>query len=578
MSRSDMERLLSRGHFREIGVEEDITMIFDHPHLHDYGVQASRAGDGGAATPLAISRRALLGGIGGTLAAAMLSAKARAAGSPAKRLIAGTRVLEVNGRPARVFGLTGPDGRPGLRLSPGERFRVDLANETGVRTLVHWHGQLPPWMQDSFPWPQTPPIVNGTVQSYDYAPVSGTYWMHSHHDMQEQRLLTAPLVVDDAATLREDRQDIVLMLHDFTFRTPDEVLAGLTGTSVADAHALAQRTEGAESDNGGNGQSTAMAGLITPGTTMPGMNMPGMNMSKAPDPAMQGMGLKDMGMKGAGMTDTGMAGMDLKDVQYDAFLANDRTLADPEIVRVDRGGRVRLRIINGASSSQFWIDLGDLTGRVVATDGHAVQPVPGRLFPLAMAQRLDILIDLPAAGTFPILARLEGSVRQTGIILATAGARISRIADGTQAAPAIDNSLEARLAAAEPLAARAADVVHTIALGGGMKPYAWSMNGEYWPHITPLMLNQGQRIEIELVNRTMMAHPIHLHGHVFQVVAIDGRPLRGAVRDTVLVSPGGRVRIAFDADNPGRWAFHCHNLYHMETGMMTEFRYQGIAA
>jgi FtsP/CotA-like multicopper oxidase with cupredoxin domain len=76
----------------------------------------------------------------------------------------------------------------------------------------------------------------------------------------------------------------------------------------------------------------------------------------------------------------------------------------------------------------------------------------------------------------------------------------------------------------------------------------------------------------------MMAHPIHLHGHVFQVVAIDGRPLRGAVRDTVLVSPGGRVRIAFDADNPGRWAFHCHNLYHMETGMMTELRYQGIAA
>jgi FtsP/CotA-like multicopper oxidase with cupredoxin domain len=273
-----------------------------------------------------------------------------------------------------------------------------------------------------------------------------------------------------------------------------------------------------------------------------------------------------------------MAGMDLNDVQYDAFLANDRTLADPEIVRADRGGRVRLRIINGAASSQFWIDLGELTGRVVATDGHAVQPVAGRLFPIAMAQRLDILVDLPAAGAFPVLARLEGSVRQTGIILATAGARISRIADGTKAAPPIDNSLEARLTAAEPLPARPADIVHTIALGGGMKPYSWSMNGEYWPHVTPLMLNKGQRVEIELVNRTMMAHPIHLHGHVFQVVAIDGRELRGAVRDTVLVSPGGRVRIAFDADNPGRWAFHCHNLYHMETGMMTEFRYQGITA
>jgi len=543
-------------------------MTLDHNRLQDHRVQTR---NGAAATSLVMSRRELLGGIGGTLATAMLSGKARAAGSAAKRLIAGTRVLEVNGRPARVFGLTGPDGRPGLRLAAGERFRVDLANETGARTLVHWHGQLPPWTQDGFPWPQTPAIANGTVQSYDYAPIAGTYWMHSHHGMQEQNLLTAPLVVEDVVTLREDRQDIVLMLHDFTFRSPDEVLAGLTGTSVADAHALTQRTEGAGSDEGGKGQSPAMPTMA--GQGMPGMAMPGMTMPKAPDPAM-----KAMDMMATGMTGTGMAGMDLNDVEYDAFLANDRTLSDPEIVRVDRGGRVRLRIINGAASSQFWIDLGELTGRVVATDGHAVHPVPGKLFPIAMAQRLDILIDLPAAGSFPILARLEGSVRQTGSILATAGARISRIADGAQAAPAIDNSLEARLAAAEPLPARPADIVHTIALGGGMKPYAWSMNEEYWPHVTPLMLNKGQRIEIELVNRTMMAHPIHLHGHAFQVVAIDGRPLRGAVRDTVLVSPQGRVRLAFDADNPGRWAFHCHNLYHMQTGMITEFRYQGIAA
>ena len=529
-------------------------MMPDDSRLRGHGVQT---GNGGAvAASLVVSRRELLGGIGGTLATAMLSGRARAASSPSKRLTAETRILDVNGRAARVFGLTGPDGRPGLRLTAGERFRVDLANETGGRTLVHWHGQLPPWMQDGFPWPQTPPIADGAVQAYDYPPISGTYWMHSHHDMQEQNLLTAPLIVDDAATPREDRQDIVLMLHDFTFRSPDEVLAGLTGSSVADAHASALRTEGAGGGDAGRARSAGMA--------MPAK----MNTSNAPAPAMKGMD----------MTGGAMTGMDLNDVQYDAFLANDRTLRDPEIVRVDRGGRVRLRIINGAASSQFWIDLGDLTGRVVATDGHAVQPAPGKLFPIAMAQRLDILIDLPAAGAFPVLARLEGSVRQTGIILASKGAHVSRMADGTQTAPAVDNSLEARLAAVKPLSARAPDVVHSIALGGAMKPYAWSLNGEFWPHVTPLMLSKGQRVEVELVNPTMMAHPIHLHGHVFQVVAIDGRTLNGAMRDTVLVSPGGRVRFAFDADNPGRWALHCHNLYHMETGMMTEFRYQGIAA
>ena len=478
---------------------------------------------------------------------------ARGAPPSPKRLVAGTRMLEVNGRPAKVFGLTGPDGRPGIRLAAGERFRVELANETGTRTLVHWHGQLPPWTQDGFPWPQTPPITNGAVQPYDYASTHGTYWMHSHHDMQEQSLMTAPLIVHSAAELREDRQEVVLMLHDFTFRTPEEVLAGLTGTSVAAAQAMAQKTEEAPADKGDTGVPEPR--VVETAARVPGMAMPGTTMS--------GPGGMQMHM-------------DLNDVHYDAFLANDRTLADPQIVRVERRGHIRLRVINGASSSQFWLDLGELVGRVVATDGHPVHAVAGNRFPLAMAQRLDILIDLPRAGAFPILARLEGDGRQTGIVLATPGGHIPRIADGAQAAPPVDQSLEARLMAVEPLPPRSADIVHTIVLGGGMKPYTWSMNGEYWPHITPLMLNKGQRIEIELVNRSMMAHPIHLHGHVFQVIAIDGRPMQGAVRDTVLVMPMGRVRIAFDADNPGRWPLHCHNLYHMVTGMMTEFRYQGI--
>jgi FtsP/CotA-like multicopper oxidase with cupredoxin domain len=193
-----------------------------------------------------VSRRGFLGAALATGVLPVLPVSANAAfptPKPLVRLVAGTRTLEVNGRPAKVFSLTGPDGRPGIRLAPGERFRVELANETGVRTLVHWHGQLPPWTQDGFPWPQTPPIENGVVQAYDYAPIAGTYWMHSHHELQEQRLMTAPLIVHDKAVLREDRQEVVLMLHDFTFREPDEVLAGLVGASAATAQAIAQNDE-----------------------------------------------------------------------------------------------------------------------------------------------------------------------------------------------------------------------------------------------------------------------------------------------------------------------------------------------
>jgi FtsP/CotA-like multicopper oxidase with cupredoxin domain len=461
-------------------------------------------------------------------------ARAAAAPGPAKlRLTAGTRTLAINGKPARVFGLMGPNGKPGITLSPDERFRVDLANEAGTPTIIHWHGQLPPWTQDGFPWPQTPPVPAGDTQSYDFAPIAGTFWMHSHQGLQEQSLMTAPLIVYSAEDRRTDRQDVVLMLHDFSFHTPDELLAGLTKS------------------NGSQG-------------AVPKSGMGNMNMN---------MGAGSMGAMNMGSGAT----MDLNDIDYDAFLANDRTLADPEIVRTEPGGRVRLRLINAASSTQFWIDLGVLTGTVVAADGHPVRPVRDTRFPLAIAQRLDVLIDLPGNGACPIFAQVEGKRARTGLVLAASGAPVSRLtAEAGGNAPPVDLSLERRLQAVTPLAPRAPDVTHRVILAGAMAPYGWSLNGEYWPQVSPLMIAAGQRVAIEMVNQSPMAHPMHLHGHEFQVIGLIGAPLAGAVRDTVLVPPMGSVTIAFDANNPGRWAFHCHNLYHMMAGMMTEVRYPAI--
>ena len=109
-----------------------------------------------------------------------------------------------------------------------------------------------------------------------------------------------------------------------------------------------------------------------------------------------------------------------------------------------------------------------------------------------------------------------------------------------------------------------------------MAKYIWSLNGKVWPDPEILMVEHGQRVAIDMVNHSMMSHPMHLHGHAFQVIAINNTKLRGAVRDTVLVPPMGRVTVAFDANNPGRWALHCHNLYHMATGMLTEVRYPGV--
>jgi FtsP/CotA-like multicopper oxidase with cupredoxin domain len=483
-----------------------------------------------------LTRRQILASGVATAAAMPFLTKAEAAAAPESRaaglrLTAGTRTLAVNGKPARVFGLTGPNGNPGITLSPGERFHVDLVNQAGTSTIIHWHGQLPPWTQDGFPWPQTPPIPAGDTHSYDYAPIAGTYWMHSHQGMQEQSLMTAPLIVRSAEDMHADRQEVVLMLHDFSFQTPDELLAGLTKS---------------------NSSQSAMPKSGMGNMKMGSGNMAAMNMA-------------------SGMT------TDLNDIDYDAFLANDRTLADPEVIRTEPGGRIRLRLINGASATQFWVDLGALTGTVVAVDGHPVRPVRLTRFPLAIAQRLDVLIDLPGNGAHPIFAQVEGKRARTGIVLAASGASVSRLAaEAEENAPPVDLSLERRLEAVTPLSPRAPDATHRVICAGAMAPYAWSLNGEYWPNVTPLMVAKGQRVAIEMVNHSMMAHPMHLHGHAFQVVAINGALLTGAVRDTLLVPPMGGVTIAFDADNPGRWAFHCHNLYHMMTGMMTEVRYPAI--
>jgi FtsP/CotA-like multicopper oxidase with cupredoxin domain len=197
-------------------------------------------------------------------------------------------------------------------------------------------------------------------------------------------------------------------------------------------------------------------------------------------------------------------------------------------------------------------------------------------FPIAVAQRLDIRLALPREpAAHSVHALLEGDRRQTGIVLAAGGAAIARIPDTTGAvSPALTLDLEHRLRAAEPLKPRKADRVHTLNLTGDMARYIWSINNVAWnKDVPPLPIAKGERVELVMINQTKMPHPMHLHGHEFQVVEIDGKRFAGAVRDTVLVTPGRRVVIAFDAINPGLWAFHCHLLYHLDAGMFTTLQY-----
>ncbi|WP_159592810.1 multicopper oxidase family protein [Chelativorans xinjiangense] len=461
-----------------------------------------------------ISRRQFLASAASCAAGAVLplsTSISAFAGVPTV-LRAEKRVIEVAGKAADIFGLTQPDGTHGLYLQAGDDFDVRLENHLDEPTLIHWHGLTSPYGQDGVPDLPQPLLQAG--KSYDYRfPVDrgGTHFMHAH-TLQEQRLLAAPLIVRDAAEASTDEQDVVVLLHDFSFKSPEELLSGLTGMSG--------------------------------------------------------------GMAGHGGGHGGMA-PDLNDIEYDAYLANDRTLDDPQSFRVERGGIVRLRLVNGAAGTAFWIDLGTLEGEAIAVDGNPVTPVTGRRFPLGMGQRIDIRLRLPRQqGAWPILALREGARERTGFYLATAEGALKRIAATGEEVPGpLDLVLEASLRAESPLDEVAADRSEQVPLGGSMNGYVWTLGGAAWGSHRVLEVGEGERMELVMRNESMMGHPMHLHGHRFQVVAIDGRRVSGALRDTVWVPPAREVTIAFDADNPGEWAFHCHHLYHMVAGMMTVVRY-----
>jgi FtsP/CotA-like multicopper oxidase with cupredoxin domain len=487
-----------------------------------------------------LSRRQFMAGAAGSALAAGLG-PARA-GTDMTRIAVGTRQIEVGGRVATVFALTRPDGAHGLVTEAGSDFAVRLENTLAEPTLVHWHGLTPPWRQDGVPGVSQDPVPAGSA--YDYRFLlnrSGTHWMHSHLGLQEQGLLAAPLIVRDPAERGLDEQEVVVLLHDFSFRPAEEIMEGLRGGGGHGTGGM-----------GGMGGMSGMAGQTGGGHGMAGMG--GMNHG-----AMPGMGM-----------------MDINDVDHDAYLANDRTLDDPEVVAVDPGGRVRLRIINGAASTNFTIDLG-AEGELFAVDGNPVDPVHGRRFPIGIAQRLDIRLTVPGGAAVPVLALREGAPERTGIVLRARGAAVARTAArGVEDGPVLDLGFERGLRALSPLAPRAADRRAVVDLTGSMAGYAWGMSVD-GAEGARVEVRAGERVELVMRNPTMMAHPMHLHGHHFQVVAIGADRIAGALRDTVLVPPMAEVTVALNAGNPGRWAFHCHHLYHMAAGMITTIDYSGAA-
>lgn len=492
---------------------------------------------------LLLGRRTFLTGtaaIGGALMAGTRLTPALAASPPLLRVE--TRTIEVNKKAATVFSVLNRNGKSGIVTAEGDRFTSHLLNASKDPLAMHWHGQVLAANNQDRARPGGGELAPAAADDHDFELTPGTHWMHSH-SLTEQQLLAAPMVAVEKDA--DDAQDVVVMLHDFAFRTPQEILAEL----------------GAPNPHGGHG------GGAPPPSAAPMEH--GAGMHQAP-----GTGMMQPGSgRGMGAGGAMMGAVHANDVRYDAFLANDRTLDDPEVVRVERGARVRLRIINGGTATAFFISTGALKSTCIAVDGSPCQPVAAERYPLAQGQRIDLVVEIPkAGGMFPILAQVEDDPRQTGLILATAGAAVSKISGTAKDKAAMAGlGFEQRLRAAKPLVIRKPDKVF-MAMLGEQPGYRWTINRRLHGEHEPFNVNLGDRVEITFMNPTSMMHPMHLHGHHFQVVVAGGARFAGPIRDTVIVPAHAPVTVAFDARLKGSWFLHCHHIYHMAAGMMTEVR------
>lgn len=437
-------------------------------------------------------------------------------------LTAAPTTVDLAGLTAVTWAYNGAVPGPEIRVGAGDVLRATFTNMLDEPTTIHWHGIALRNDMDGVPGVTQPDVEPGGEFTYEFtAPDPGTFWFHPHSGLQLDRGLYAPLIVEDPDEPGRYDREWTVVLDDW-------------------ADGIGQPAEATLADlRAGRGAHAAHTG---------------------------GGGPRSELLSGPG-----------GDVGYPLFLLNGRTPKNPVVFDAKPGERIRIRILNAASDTAFRVALGDHTLTVTHTDGFPVEPVGGDAVLVAMSERYDVLVTVAGPGVFPLVARAEGKGNQAlGVIRSAADAalppgdvRPDELAGRVLSAGDLVAAAGAALPAGRP------DRTHRVVLGGGTDGYQWTINGKtHDPESNTaddrLEVRQGERVRIVVDNRTTMFHPMHLHGHTFQ---IERRGAPGPRKDSLVVRPEERIVFDFVADNPGQWMLHCHNLYHQVGGMATMVSY-----
>ncbi|QNE05404.1 copper resistance system multicopper oxidase [Croceicoccus marinus] len=519
------------------------------------------------------------------------------------RLTVANSHFAAGGRSGHAVTVNGTVPGPLIRLRQGRTVRLHVTNTLEEDTSVHWHGLLVPFQFDGVPGVSFPGIRAGETFTYEI-PVrqTGTYWWHSHSGLQEQQGHYGPLIVDpaDESGARYDRE-IVLLLSEFTPLHPHQVMRNLKvaegyfnfnkQTATQGDMPVADRIDWGRmrmdprdiSDVTGSTYSFLVNGhapmddlqfLFTPGERIRLRIINGSAMT-----------FFNFRIPGVPLTVIQADGQDVRDVTvdelqigvaetYDLVIepragahtivaeAMDRSgmgiatltstpgeralvpaLRDPVTLTMDDMGMASMA--GGAHAGMDHSAHGgsmDGDAMDVAAMDHSMRDM-SQLPPSANGVGVDMVAPMPVDRMdFP------------GLGLDKVSHRVLRYTD---------------LVAKAPNPVRAPDRSLEIHLTGNMERYMWSFDGQKFSAVSddPIRFGFDERVRVTLVNNTMMAHPIHLHGHFFELVN-GADEAHQPLKHTLVVQPGGKATFDLTANEPGDWAFHCHLLYHMHAGMM----------
>ncbi|MEP7114276.1 MAG: multicopper oxidase family protein [Ilumatobacteraceae bacterium] len=451
------------------------------------------------------------------------------AATVAATITAAPVTVDIGGRQVSTWSFGDRPGAGGIRAKAGDLLEATFVNNLPSANTLHWHGiALRNDMDGVHDLTQGRVEAGGRFTYRFTVPDAGTYWFHPHMGLELDKGLYAPLIVEDPNDPVEFDVDVTLMLDDWLDgygRTQEQVLAELKSTGGHSGHM-----------GGGGG-------------------------------GMGGMGEMGSSSRGMGSMMGGLTG----DVAYPLHLINGRAPSERETIDAKPGQRVRLRLINAGSDTAYRVAVGGHRLMVTHADGFPVSPVEVDNVVLGMGERYDVIVTA-ASGAFPIVAVPEGKTDPTAeaVLRTTSGAtapalgsRPSELDGRTLAYADLVATDAARLASKTP------DRTESIRLTANASGYVHGINGRSFPDSAPVTVRQGERLRLRIVNETMMFHPIHLHGHTFQLVG-DGN----ARKDTINVLPMTSAEVDIDADNPGQWMLHCHNTYHLESGMATTLSYR----